>query len=329
MGNKLVTAMQGLLSTSDTEAKTSTSSNGTASAQKDTSVTCGTVPLPWFIELLLIILTEPLFELRRAQGKGLGLFAARSIPRETRIIEESPLLAMPRRECQELTATGLSDALRGLNREQQGKFLELHRNRDALVERLSNQQPQLLIDLIRGNLVDAAAVFVANCVEIPEVHTNRAGVFEHYSRINHACNPNVHNAYNSILGKLTVHAIQQINKGEEILTSYVDGTSSTRQQRQQVLSNWDFDCGCRTCTGPEAAASDASRRRIYDMYQQLAFYAAGQKPAPEFLVLSDSQAALEVAEELLELHKSEGITDLSLAEMQVSICPRKPSFGPC
>jgi hypothetical protein len=84
--------MQGLLSTSDTEAKTSTSSDGTASAQEYTSVTYGTIPLPWFTELLLTSLTEPLFEFHRAQGKGLGLFTARSIPRGTSITEESPLL---------------------------------------------------------------------------------------------------------------------------------------------------------------------------------------------------------------------------------------------
>jgi hypothetical protein len=173
----------------------------------------------------------------------------------------------------------------------------------------------LLVDLIRGNLVDAAAVFVVNCVDLPEVHTNRAGVFEHYSRINHACNPNVHNAYNSILGKLTVHAIQEINKDEEILTSYIDGTWSTRQQRQQVLSNWDFDCGCDTCTGPKAAANDERRHRMHEMYQQMKVYAAGRRPVAESPVLSDSHAVLKVAEELLELYKSEGITDLSLAEM--------------
>lgn len=299
--------MQGLLSTS-----------GTASPQRhniDASKTKGTVPLTSCIEPLLIILTEPLFELLSMQGKGLGLFAARSIARGTRIIEESPLLTMPRRQGQELTATDLSNALRDLDREQQDKFFKLHHNRDALVERLSIQQPQLLIDLTRGHLVDAAAIFVGNCVEMPEVHTKRAGVFEHYSRINHACNPNVHNTYNPTLGKLTVQAIQQINKGEEILTSYIDGTCSTRQQHQQVLSNWDFDCGCRTCTGPKAAASDERRRRMYNMYQQLTLYAAGQKPVPELPVLSDSQAALQVAEGLLELYKSKGITDLNLAEM--------------
>jgi hypothetical protein len=54
---------------------------------------------------------------------------------------------------------------------------------------------------------------------------------------------------------------------------------------------------------------------MYDMNEQLALYAAGQKQVPESPVLNDSQAAVEVAEELLELYKSEDITDLSLAKM--------------
>ena len=112
-----------------------------------------------------------------------------------------------------------------------------------------------------------------------------------------------------------VHAIQQINKGEEILTSYIGGTCSTRQQRRQALSNWGFDCGCRSCTGPKAAASDERRRQMHDKKQQLALYAAGEEQVPGSPALSDSQAALKVAEELLGLYRSEGITDLSLAEM--------------
>lgn len=186
--------MQGLLSTTGIEAKTIASNNGADSAEEDEKPvvdtdTKGTVPLLSSVGPLLICFTEPFFEIRPAQGKGLGLFAARSIPRGTRIIEEPPLLAMPRREGCVLTASDLKNGLRSLNHEQQGKLFELYRNRDALARRLSIEQPELLRDLRRENLVDAAAIFTANCVEMPELRTNRAGVFEHYSRINHACNP--------------------------------------------------------------------------------------------------------------------------------------------
>lgn len=299
MGNQLVTGMRALLSMSGIGAVVDT----------DTGEIEGTIPISQFTKPPLIIFTEPIFKLQRTQDKGFGLFAARSIPRGTRIIEESPLLAMPHEQGCDLSAIKLENALQGLSREQRGKFFELHRNRG-----LSNQQPQELTDLNRGGLADAAAIFAVNCVEMQEINTTRAGVFEHYSRINHACNPNVHNSYNLTLGKLTVHAIQQINKGEEILTSYIDGTCSTRKQRQQILSRWGFECGCKSCTGPKAAASDERRGRMFDMNQQLALY-TDQKQTTGSLVPSNPPAALKVAEDLLELYRTEGITDLSLIIM--------------
>ena len=300
MGNQLVTGTRALLSMSGIGAVVDT----------DTGEIEGTVPISQFTKPPLIIFTEPFFKLQRTQDKGFGLFAARSIPRGTRIIEESPLLAMPHEQGCDLSAINLENALQGLNREQRDKFFELHRNRG-----LSSQESQELTNLNRGGLADAAAIFEANCVEMSEINTTRAGVFEHYSRINHACNPNVHNSYNLTLGKLTVHAIQQINKGEELLTSYIDGTCKTRQQRQKILIDWGFECGCKTCTGPKAAASDERRGRMFDMTQQLAFYAAGQRQTTGSPVPSGPTKALELAKDLLKLYNFEGITDLSLVEM--------------
>jgi hypothetical protein len=145
---------------------------------------------------------------------------------------------------------------------------------------------------------------------IPHIHR-----FEHYSRINRACKPNVHNSYNPTLQKLTVHAVRQINKGEEILTSYIAGTCHTRQQRQVGLNNWGFECGCKCCKGAKAVASEDRRKLMFDMEQQLAFYSEGLPELPGFPVPESSQAALEVAEDLLELYRSECIADFSLATL--------------
>jgi hypothetical protein len=316
MTDELVTEMQGLLRLSDTEGKKSTSSSGTESAQEDEKSLMGTKmtetdgngSVPLNIEAPLTNLTELLFELVISHGKGLGLFATRSIARGTRIVEEVPLLAVPPRKGSTVNLSHLETALRALNHEQQDKLFELHRDRNnSLAHHLGASHGE--------KVIVALAIFKANSVAMGEDGVYGSGVFEHYSRINHACNPNVHNSYNPTLQKLTVHAVRQINKGEGILTSYIGGTCRKRQQRQLDLDNWDFECGCKCCTGPKAADSERRRKRMFDMDQQLAFYARGMPALPGFPVPRNSQAALKLTEDLLELYRSESITDFSLATL--------------
>ena len=261
--------------------------------------------------MLLTTLAEPLFELVNAHGKGLGLFATRSITRGTRIIEEAPLLAVPPRKGLELNMTHFETALRALNHEKYAKVFELHRgHKVALPKVLPSQQPSGALS--RGNILEAAAIFGTNSVAMGEGGEYGSGVFEHYSRINHACNPNVHNSYNPTLQQMSVHAVRQIHKGEEILTSYIAGTYLTREKRQQILSKWGFECCCNCCIGPRAAASDRRRSRMFDMDQKLKLYNKSIR-LPWLRTLSSPRAALRVCEDLLELYMLEGITDFSLS----------------
>ena len=226
---------------------------------------------------------------------------------------------MPPRKGAGLDLNRLETALRALNHEQHDKVFELHRgHKVALPNVLPSQQPGRAWS--RGDILEAAAIFGTNSVAMGEGGEYGSGIFEHYSRINHACNPNVHNSYNPTLQKLTVHAVRQINKGEEILTSYIAGTCRTREQRHQHLSNWGFECRCKCCVGPRAAESEPRRSRMFDMDQQLAFYDKGIR-MPGFQTPSSPRAALEVCEELLELYRSESITDFSLSLLLVPHTP--------
>lgn len=218
---------------------------------------------------------------------------------------------MPPRKGLELNMTHFETALRALNHEKYAKVFELHRgHKVALPKVLPSQQPSGALS--RGNILEAAAIFGTNSVAMGEGGEYGSGVFEHYSRINHACNPNVHNSYNPTMKKLTVHAVRQINKGEEIVTSYIAATCRTRQQRQQLLGNWGIECGCKCCIGPRAAESESRRSKMFEMDQQLALYDKKIR-LPGFRTPSSPRAALEVCEELLELYRSESITDFSLS----------------
>jgi len=321
MADEFVTGMRGLLSVSDTEVSTSTSSNGTDSVQEneetatDANVkdTEGNGLSPCSNEPLLTTLTESFFEIIIAHGKGFGLFATKDIPRGTRIIGEKPLLAVPGQKGDDLDLSDLETTLRALDREQYDKIFELHRGNkatSALAKALLSQQSQALSGAFRDeDILDAVAIFTVTSVEMGPGGHYGVGIFEHYSRINHACNGNVQCSYNPLLKKLTVHTTRQINKGDEILTSYIDGTCRTREERRNVLDHWGFECGCECCVGSKAAASERRRSKMSTLKQRLAVYA--KKPASQ--VPRSPRAALRLCEDILELYRFEDITDYNLA----------------
>jgi hypothetical protein len=327
MTDELITAMRGLLSVSGAEVNTSTSSNGTNSTQEDKKPMANTkkpmantdaneadgiIPLFCFVKALLITFPETLFEVVISHGKGSGLFAKRSIPRGTRIIIEAPLLAVPTR-----------------NRD---KFFELHRGNEARIaeaQEILSQQSQALRGASRHDeILDAIAIFLVNRVGMGQDGCDGSGIFEHYCRINHACNPNVQCSFNPLLEKLTVHATRQINKGDEILTSYIDSTCTPREDRQRVLNYWGFKCGCTCCTGPNAAAGERRRTEMHFINHQLDLYERSLQ-IPGVPVPDSPRAALKLCESLLELYRLEETTDYNLATLLVSHCSLLVYWEPC
>ncbi|KAJ5117644.1 hypothetical protein N7448_011276 [Penicillium atrosanguineum] len=76
------------------------------------------------------------------------------------------------------------------------------------------------------------------------------GVFLEASRINHACNYNSHKSWNENIKRHTVHALRDINEGEEISIYYLAAHNS-RQARQEALrAKSKFSCSCRICSLP-------------------------------------------------------------------------------
>lgn len=130
---------------------------------------------------------------------------------------------MPRQRRNTLDLIHLETALRALSREQYNKLFGLHRGNGATfadAEALLGQQPQAIGGASRRDeILDTITIFLVNSVEMGQGGLYGSGIFEHYSRINHACNPNVQSSYNPLLRKFTVHTVRQIHKGEEILTS--------------------------------------------------------------------------------------------------------------
>ncbi|KAK8016757.1 hypothetical protein PG993_014946 [Apiospora rasikravindrae] len=76
------------------------------------------------------------------------------------------------------------------------------------------------------------------------------GVFLTASLFNHDCLPNCRFKWNSNLRKMTVHALRDIEPGEELTTTYINlGTYDERQKWLQ--EKFHFTCSCEACTVPE------------------------------------------------------------------------------
>ena len=113
-------------------------------------------------------------------------------------------------------------------------------------------------DNLRQWVARIAAIFECNNFEIgaqSEVQEDGslmtlAGVFPLAARVNHSCRPNVNQTWNSNLDQLTIHAIRDIEVGEELCDSYVLLLEDT-QTRQVGLDAYGFVCGCEVCGSSE------------------------------------------------------------------------------
>ena len=75
------------------------------------------------------------------------------------------------------------------------------------------------------------------------------GVFLEASRFNHSCVPSAYFAWNERLKLLTVHAIIDIPKGEQIFINYLyeDFLENKTQRQEALATKYGFTCQCQAC----------------------------------------------------------------------------------
>lgn len=89
---------------------------------------------------------------------------------------------------------------------------------------------------------------------------DEAGIFLDACRINHACDNNAQKCWNGNIKRHTVHALQNIDLGEEI-TIYYLGVTNNREARQDALRRkFAFTCACRLCSLPFDESRESDRR---------------------------------------------------------------------
>ncbi|CAL3968532.1 unnamed protein product [Diplocarpon coronariae] len=165
-----------------------------------------------------------LFEVKNADGKGLGAFAVVDIHKGADVLVEEALI----------------------NPSEDSYLL-----REALFMNLSEDKKKSVLTLQSR----------CSCARVPCIDTpfmklwifNCCGdgsfgpyLYELASRFNHDCEPNLARGF-SKEKYLIFRAKKDIRKGEELTVNYsmIIGTTETR--RRTLLDKFDFDCRCQTC----------------------------------------------------------------------------------
>ncbi|TEY65567.1 hypothetical protein BOTCAL_0138g00090 [Botryotinia calthae] len=174
-----------------------------------------------------VYFSNSMFEIKASPGKGLGVFAAQDIKKDTEILREAPLM-----KC------GINWLLKeaffmSLSEEKKNAFRSLHSHCSC------NEKPCRETTLMK--------IYDVNSFDIVNDKAERTNYIYHFaSRINHECLPNMARG-NTKNGELVFSAVRNIKRGEELTTFYQTPLGTTLARRKILLSKYGFTCTCKAC----------------------------------------------------------------------------------
>ena len=186
---------------------------------------------------------SPCYVVEPVSGKGLGCVAMRDIVVGELIVSEAPLFVVSQRASwlKQLSDSASADKL------------------DAQVDRLSSAQQKGFWALASNGGSSALDVFRTNAYPAgPET----AGIFPAISRLNSACVPNVHNAWDPQRRVSSVRAVRPIPRGAELLNCYIGLYLPFAERQRYLQTHFGFACGCAACSLGEAERQESDGRRV-------------------------------------------------------------------
>ena len=185
--------------------------------------------------------TDRLYAIKPIPGKGQSVIATSKILKGTRILSESPLFKVPRHATDTRIVSDLIiKELKGLTREEQRAFFSLHNAHG------SSQSP--FLGIARTNVLPLGS------------GASEGGLFLEASRLNHSCRHNAQNTWNATLDQLTIHTLRDIEEGEEITISYLDGSDNYAARQLSLKNSFGFCCECELCLLPPDQRRESDHR---------------------------------------------------------------------
>jgi hypothetical protein len=194
--------------------------------------------------------SQPMYAVENVPGKGKGLIATKDIPKGTRIISEKPVITVgPPIANMEQLEICIYQQVSSLSEDQIREFLSME-----------NIYPYTdSAERWRG-------IFRTNALPIGP-NLSAGGIFLKACRINHACDNNAQNFWNENLNQLTIHAVRDISRGEEITIYYLNSRRNRRTRQEELQENFRFTCFCQLCSLPphQSRESDLKLDRIHTL----------------------------------------------------------------
>ncbi|KAF2193110.1 TPR domain protein [Zopfia rhizophila CBS 207.26] len=236
-----------------------------------------------------------LISVQKTPSKGLGIFAEENIPRGTRVIAEPLLLSL---DGGSEDPNNILRAFEKLSNKEKELYLQFHG--------FSCQLRKKGVERYIGKTWSRLSSLQKKVISIYDANGFDVGVFYLASRINHSCIPNIHYEFNESLQKGTYHAVRDIEKGEELYLSYINGGNRTREQRQPKLDQWGFKCNCPACEDSEGGRMrDKRRKEMFELDQKLAMQS-------QYGTEMNSMEALKTATKLASIQLAEGLLNREL-----------------
>lgn len=95
---------------------------------------------------------------------------------------------------------------------------------------------------------------------MPSNKKDKVGLVPQHCFVNHSCHNNAHRYWNDNIKRHTIHAIRNIEPGEEITIAYVDSLLGRIGRQQALKKDYDFSCTCKLCSlSPEEVRKSDAR----------------------------------------------------------------------
>ncbi|KAM0796850.1 hypothetical protein BDR22DRAFT_892789 [Usnea florida] len=251
--------------------------NGAASAMRDATIINDEVGGP------SEIYHPPIgpYKIKKADGKGQGVYVSRDIPRGTRILVDKPFFAVTK----PYSLSTITDKFEQMSFTRRQLYMQF-----CCPDRPDDRQ-----------MSDVTRIFEANCFNI----NYSAAIFRTATRFNHSCVPNTYYAWSEARQELIFQAMIDVKQEEELTIAYGRPFLSQRE-RQNELRNYNFKCNCPACQSytPFGQASESRRLVMKDLDAQIF---TCQTALNEGLPTNDLQDLLSLILRLIELVKEEGL----------------------